>query len=51
MTEIKAEIRARILAKRNTVSLEWREMASRDIARHALPVAANGPGGDRKSVV
>jgi 5-formyltetrahydrofolate cyclo-ligase len=45
MTETKADIRKRILAKRNAVSPEWRAMASRAIARHALPAAANGPGG------
>jgi 5-formyltetrahydrofolate cyclo-ligase len=45
MTETKADIRKRILAKRGAVSTEWRQMASRDIARHALIHAANGPGG------
>jgi 5-formyltetrahydrofolate cyclo-ligase len=45
MTETKASIRKRVLAKRNAASPEWREMASRDIARHALPIAASGPGG------
>jgi 5-formyltetrahydrofolate cyclo-ligase len=45
MTETKADIRKRILAKRSTVSPEWRAMASRDIARNALTHAANGPGG------
>jgi 5-formyltetrahydrofolate cyclo-ligase len=41
----KAAIRKNILAKRNVVSPEWRKMASRDIARMALPFVANGPGG------
>jgi 5-formyltetrahydrofolate cyclo-ligase len=45
MTETKAAIRKRILAKRNAASPEWRAMASRDIARHALALAAAGPGG------
>ncbi len=45
MPATKAEIRKRILAKRNAASPEWRAMASRDIARHALALAAAGPGG------
>jgi 5-formyltetrahydrofolate cyclo-ligase len=45
MTETKTAIRKRILAKRNAASPEWRAMASKDIARHALPLAASGPGG------
>jgi 5-formyltetrahydrofolate cyclo-ligase len=45
MTETKADIRKRILAKRESASPEWRAMASGDIARHALPIAASGPGG------
>jgi 5-formyltetrahydrofolate cyclo-ligase len=45
LTETKADIRKRILAKRAAVSSEWRAMASRDIARNALPRAASGPGG------
>jgi 5-formyltetrahydrofolate cyclo-ligase len=45
MSATKAEIRKRILTKRNAASPEWRAMASRDIARHALPIASSGPGG------
>jgi 5-formyltetrahydrofolate cyclo-ligase len=41
----KASIRKQVLAKRNAASSEWRAMASQDIARHALPLAASGPGG------
>jgi 5-formyltetrahydrofolate cyclo-ligase len=41
----KAAIRKAVLAKRNALSPEWRAMASRDIARHALPIASSGPGG------
>ncbi len=45
MAPTKSDIRKRIVAKRNAASPEWRAMASRDIARHALPLAAAGPGG------
>lgn len=45
MSETKAAIRKAALAKRNALSAEWRAMACRDIARHALPVASAGPGG------
>jgi 5-formyltetrahydrofolate cyclo-ligase len=45
MPSSKAAIRKLVLAKRNAASPEWRVMASRDIARHALPLAASGPGG------
>jgi 5-formyltetrahydrofolate cyclo-ligase len=41
----KAAIRKSVLAKRNALSAAWRAMASRDIARHALPLAASGSGG------
>ncbi|MGL4637839.1 MAG: 5-formyltetrahydrofolate cyclo-ligase [Beijerinckiaceae bacterium] len=41
----KTDIRTSALAKRNAASVEWRAMASRDIARHALAAAASGPGG------
>jgi 5-formyltetrahydrofolate cyclo-ligase len=41
----KPAIRKRILAKRDSVSAEWRAMASGDLARHALGAAASGPGG------
>ena len=41
----KAAIRKAILEKRKATSLEWRAMASRDIARLALPHVASGPGG------
>jgi 5-formyltetrahydrofolate cyclo-ligase len=41
----KPEIRKTVLAKRTALSPEWRAMASRDIARHALAVASSGPGG------
>ncbi len=43
--DTKPAIRKRILAKRDSLSAEWRAMASRDIARHALAAAASGPGG------
>ncbi|MGL4241902.1 MAG: 5-formyltetrahydrofolate cyclo-ligase [Beijerinckiaceae bacterium] len=43
--DTKASIRKAVLAKRNAASPEWREMASRDIARHALTLASSGPGG------
>jgi 5-formyltetrahydrofolate cyclo-ligase len=45
MPPSKSSIRKHVLAKRNAASPEWRAMASRDIARHALPLAASGPGG------
>jgi 5-formyltetrahydrofolate cyclo-ligase len=45
MPPTKAAIRKRILAKRNAASAEWRARAAADIARHALPLAASGPGG------
>lgn len=45
MTDTKADIRKRILAKRNAVSTEWREMASADLARHGRALIASGPGG------
>jgi 5-formyltetrahydrofolate cyclo-ligase len=45
MPPTKAAIRKAVLAKRNAASPEWREMASGDIARHALALAASGPGG------
>jgi 5-formyltetrahydrofolate cyclo-ligase len=45
MSASKADIRKAVLAKRNALSPEWRAMASRDIARHALSLAASGPGG------
>jgi 5-formyltetrahydrofolate cyclo-ligase len=45
MTESKAEIRKRVLYKRNVVSAEWRAMASADIARNAAAHVAAGPGG------
>jgi 5-formyltetrahydrofolate cyclo-ligase len=41
----KADLRKSILSKRNSVSEAWRAMASRDIARIALPFVTNGPGG------
>jgi 5-formyltetrahydrofolate cyclo-ligase len=41
----KSEIRTLILAKRNSASPEWRAMASRDLARHAVPHLASAPGG------
>jgi 5-formyltetrahydrofolate cyclo-ligase len=43
--DTKAEIRKRVLAKRNAASAAWRAMASGDIARHALAPAVSGPGG------
>jgi 5-formyltetrahydrofolate cyclo-ligase len=45
MRASKSDIRKTILAKRDAASPEWRAMASRDIARHALPLASSGPGG------
>jgi 5-formyltetrahydrofolate cyclo-ligase len=45
MPESKASVRKRILSARDAASPAWRAMASRDIARHALPLAASGPGG------
>jgi 5-formyltetrahydrofolate cyclo-ligase len=45
MSSSKPTIRKTILAKRNALSAEWRAMASRDIARHALGLASSGPGG------
>ena len=41
----KANIRKTVLKKRNGVSVEWREMASSDIARTTLTFVLNGPGG------
>ncbi len=45
ISNTKPAIRKQILAKRDALSEEWRAMASRDIARHALAAAASGPGG------
>ncbi len=45
MPPTKAAIRKAVLARRDAASPEWREMASHDIARHALALAASGPGG------
>jgi 5-formyltetrahydrofolate cyclo-ligase len=45
LPQSKASIRKAVLAKRNALSAEWRAMASRDIARHALAIASSGPGG------
>jgi 5-formyltetrahydrofolate cyclo-ligase len=45
MNASKETIRKLVLAKRNAAAPEWRAMASRDVARHALSLAAAGPGG------
>jgi 5-formyltetrahydrofolate cyclo-ligase len=45
MFPTKADLRKTVLDKRGAVSTEWRAMASRDLARHALPHLATAPGG------
>jgi 5-formyltetrahydrofolate cyclo-ligase len=45
MTLSKSDIRKIVLAKRDAASREWRDMASRDMAKHALSASSSGPGG------
>jgi 5-formyltetrahydrofolate cyclo-ligase len=41
----KADLRKAVLIKRNATSIEWRAMASADIAKNALSAVVSGPGG------
>jgi 5-formyltetrahydrofolate cyclo-ligase len=45
IADAKASMRKDALARRASLSLEWRAQASADMARHAASVLALGPGG------
>jgi hypothetical protein len=47
MTGTKADIRKRVIAKRDAASPEWRAMASRDITGQAVRRPGTGRSGPR----